>query len=215
MIVTAIASPAEATYWLIPGRILFLALHLLGVACFAWIVAKRLAPLRRGQRDFRFDRPWARLGRVVQYWLGQWRHPRYRGRRHASHADLRRIPGAGDARGLAADSRRLARICDARNVRKSWPYLRHCPGLRHDGRLPLHGGRGGPAAGLQARAVRSAGPARQRSHGRRHLPVGVDCDSHGGRQPVRGESGRGPGTAADFLPSSWRPSRCRGSYSRP
>src|SRR5262245_24688018 len=78
MIVSAIVSPAEATYWIFPGWILFLAMHFLGVACFAWIVAKRFAPLRRAQRDFRFDRPWARLGRVVQYWLGQWRHPRYR-----------------------------------------------------------------------------------------------------------------------------------------
>jgi len=78
MVVSAIVSPAEATYWLIPGRILFLFTHLLGVVCFAWIVLKRLAPLRRGQRDFRFDQPWVRLGRVVQYWLGQWRHPRYR-----------------------------------------------------------------------------------------------------------------------------------------
>src|SRR4051794_18544388 len=77
MIVTAIVSPAEATYWHIPGWILFLAIHLLGLACFAWIVAKRLAPLRRGQRDFRFDQPRARLERVLQYWLGQWRHPRY------------------------------------------------------------------------------------------------------------------------------------------
>ena len=71
MVVSAIVSPAEATYWLIPGRILFLFTHLLGVVCFAWIVLKRLAPLRRGQRDFRFDQPWVQLGRVVQYWLGQ------------------------------------------------------------------------------------------------------------------------------------------------
>ena len=71
-------SIAQATYWLIPGRILFLILHLLGVTCFAYIVAKRMAPLRHGQRDFRFDRPWTRLGRVLQFWLGQWRHPRYR-----------------------------------------------------------------------------------------------------------------------------------------
>ncbi|MFI5106639.1 MAG: 4Fe-4S dicluster domain-containing protein, partial [Terriglobales bacterium] len=40
-------------------------------------MAKRLAPLARGERDFRFDRPLQRLGRVLQFWLGQWKHPRF------------------------------------------------------------------------------------------------------------------------------------------
>jgi Fe-S oxidoreductase len=73
-----IISPAQATYWLIPGRLLFLVIRLLGVALFAYIVARRLIPLIRGQRDLRFDRPLIRLSRVLQFWLGQWRHPRYR-----------------------------------------------------------------------------------------------------------------------------------------
>src|ERR1039457_1750426 len=68
---------ANATYWMIPGRILFLIVNLLGTVCFAYIVARRLAPLLRGQRDPRFDQPFTRLGRVLQFWLGQWRHPRY------------------------------------------------------------------------------------------------------------------------------------------
>ena len=71
-------SPSQATYWFIQGRVLFLILHLLGVACFAYIVAKRMIPLMRAERDFRFDHPWTRLARVLQFWLGQWRHPRYR-----------------------------------------------------------------------------------------------------------------------------------------
>lgn len=70
-------SPAQATYWLVQGRVLFLVLHLLGLACFSYIVARRLTPLLRAQSDFRFDRPLTRLGRVLQFWLGQWRHPRY------------------------------------------------------------------------------------------------------------------------------------------
>ena len=74
----AIDSIAGATYWLIRGRNLFLFLHLLGLACFAYIAARRLMPLLRAQRDFRFDRPLERLGRVLQFWLAQWRHPRYR-----------------------------------------------------------------------------------------------------------------------------------------
>ena len=72
-------SPAQATYWLIQGRILFLIINILGIACFAYIVAKRLTPLLRGERDLRFDQPLARLGRLGKFWLGQWKHPRYKG----------------------------------------------------------------------------------------------------------------------------------------
>ena len=72
-----IAPPAQATYWFIQGQVLFLLIPLVGLLCFAYIAAKRLVPLLRGQRDFRWDRPWVRLGRVLQFWLGQWRHPRY------------------------------------------------------------------------------------------------------------------------------------------
>ena len=75
--VEGIPSPAQAMYWLIPGRILFLVIHLLGTACFAYIVSRRMVPLLRGERDFRFDRPLLRLRRVLQFWLGQWKHPRY------------------------------------------------------------------------------------------------------------------------------------------
>ncbi len=70
-------SPAQATYWLIQGKTMYLVLHLFGLACFSYIVARRLAPLVRGERDFRFDRPLLRLGRVLQFWLGQWKHPRF------------------------------------------------------------------------------------------------------------------------------------------
>jgi hypothetical protein len=55
-------SPAQLTHWLGPAQILFLVIHLLGVSCFAFIVAKRMAPLLRGERDFRFNRPLTRLG---------------------------------------------------------------------------------------------------------------------------------------------------------
>ena len=75
--VVGIQSPAQATYWLIQGRLLFLTIYLLGTASFFYIVVRRLKPMLRAERDFRFDRPWKRLGRVAQFWLGQWRHPRY------------------------------------------------------------------------------------------------------------------------------------------
>jgi Fe-S oxidoreductase len=71
-------SVAQLTPWLVPGRTLFLTIHLLGVVGFSYIVAKRLVPLVRAERDFRFDQPLARLGKVLKYWLGQWKHPRYR-----------------------------------------------------------------------------------------------------------------------------------------
>jgi Fe-S oxidoreductase len=71
-------SPEQLTNWLIPAQTLFLVIHLLGLSCFAFIVAKRLAPLLQGEKDFRFDRPLSRLGRVFRFWLGQWKQPRYR-----------------------------------------------------------------------------------------------------------------------------------------
>ncbi len=73
----AFQSPAQATYWFLSGRVFFLLLHLLGLACFSWIIVQRLRPLLRAQRDPRFDRPWLRLRNVLQFWLGQWKHPRY------------------------------------------------------------------------------------------------------------------------------------------
>jgi len=72
-----IHSPAETMYWFIQGKTLYLALHLLGLICFAYIVARRLTLLLQAQRDDRFDRPLLRLGRVAQFWLGQWKHPRF------------------------------------------------------------------------------------------------------------------------------------------
>jgi Fe-S oxidoreductase len=69
---------AQVTSWLVTGRILFLTIHVLGVLCFFYIVAMRMVPLLRGERDFRFDRPLVRLGRVLKFWLGQWKQPRYK-----------------------------------------------------------------------------------------------------------------------------------------
>ncbi|HUK26533.1 MAG TPA: heterodisulfide reductase-related iron-sulfur binding cluster [Terriglobales bacterium] len=53
-------------------------IHLLGAASFAYIVARRLVPLLRAERDLRFDRPLARMGKVLKFWMGQWKHPRYK-----------------------------------------------------------------------------------------------------------------------------------------
>jgi Fe-S oxidoreductase len=76
--VQGLLSVAQVTSWLAMGQGLFLLIHVLGIACFFYIVAQRLVPLIRGERDFRFDQPSIRLGRVLKYWLGQWKQPRYR-----------------------------------------------------------------------------------------------------------------------------------------
>ena len=73
-----IYSPSLSSEWLVPGRNLFLTIHVLGATCFAFIVVKRFVPLVRAQGDPRFDRPLTRLERVFKFWLGQWKHPRYR-----------------------------------------------------------------------------------------------------------------------------------------
>jgi Fe-S oxidoreductase len=78
IILEGIRPSGPASYWLFSGRILFFLIHILGIACFSYIVAKRLTPLLRGERDFRFDRPVTRLIRTLQFWLGQWKHPRYK-----------------------------------------------------------------------------------------------------------------------------------------
>ena len=72
-------SPDQATYGLIPGWLFFLSIHVLGLTCFAYIVSKRLTPLLHAAPDFRFDRPWLRSKKVLQFWFGQWKHPRYPG----------------------------------------------------------------------------------------------------------------------------------------
>ena len=62
----------------LPAPALFLVLQLLGLACFFYIAAKRVAPLIRAERDLRFDRPWLRGQKLLKFWFGQWKHPRYR-----------------------------------------------------------------------------------------------------------------------------------------
>jgi Fe-S oxidoreductase len=75
---TPFPSPAQAAFGSISGSTLFPILHLLGIACFAFIVARRMAPLMGAQRDIRFDRPVERLGLLLKFWFGQWKHPRFR-----------------------------------------------------------------------------------------------------------------------------------------
>jgi Fe-S oxidoreductase len=64
-------------YGFIPGPILFSIIPLLGIACFVYLIVRRATPLLRSAPDFRFDHPLLRLQRVLQFWLAQWKQPRY------------------------------------------------------------------------------------------------------------------------------------------
>jgi Fe-S oxidoreductase len=70
--------PLPAAEWYGVGQILFIALHVVGLAFLSYIFYKRITPLLCAEKDPRFDRVLVRLGRVFQYWLAQWKHPRYR-----------------------------------------------------------------------------------------------------------------------------------------
>jgi Fe-S oxidoreductase len=75
--VAGIHSPAQAVYGFIPGRVLFALIPLLGLACFAYIIGRRLLPLFAAAPDLRFDRAGKRLAAVLKFWLAQWKQPRY------------------------------------------------------------------------------------------------------------------------------------------
>ena len=70
-------SPASAVVAGIPARLLFLLIPLVGVACFTWMLVRRVAPLLRAAPDPRFDSLGERTLLVLKVWLSQWRHPRY------------------------------------------------------------------------------------------------------------------------------------------
>jgi Fe-S oxidoreductase len=75
--VEVIDSPAQATYWVFQGRVLFSIIPLVGIACFAYLMARRVAPLLRSAPDFRFDQISIRFTRSLKFWLAQWKQPRY------------------------------------------------------------------------------------------------------------------------------------------
>jgi Fe-S oxidoreductase len=70
-------SPASAALAGVPARLLFLLIPLTGVACFTWMMARRMAPLLKAAPDPRFDNLGERTILVLKVWLAQWRHPRY------------------------------------------------------------------------------------------------------------------------------------------
>ncbi|MFW5931174.1 MAG: heterodisulfide reductase-related iron-sulfur binding cluster [Desulfosalsimonas sp.] len=73
----ALISPAAYTIFGIPTVIFSVLIPIVAVALFAYIIAKRMAPLVKARPDYRFDRPAQRVFQVIKIWLAQWKHPRY------------------------------------------------------------------------------------------------------------------------------------------
>jgi Fe-S oxidoreductase len=72
-----LVSPANYSIFGIPTVIFSVLIPVVAVAAFAYIIAKRLAPIVKANPDFRFDRPAERLKNILKIWLAQWRQPRY------------------------------------------------------------------------------------------------------------------------------------------
>ncbi|MDY6906006.1 MAG: (Fe-S)-binding protein [Thermodesulfobacteriota bacterium] len=61
-----------------PMIIFSIIIPMVGVGCFTYIMAKRVAPLVKAAPDFRLNRFPERVFQVIKIWLLQWRQPRYR-----------------------------------------------------------------------------------------------------------------------------------------
>ena len=74
---SALISPANALYFGLPGKAIFILIPLVGIGIFAYIMFRRVSPLRKAAPDLRFGRAGERIRSVFKYWLGQYKHPRY------------------------------------------------------------------------------------------------------------------------------------------
>src|SRR3954447_15677234 len=72
-----VPSAAQPLSWVLPAQVLFVLIQVFGLAFFYYIVKQRLAPMLRAASDYRFDRPIERFERLLKYWFGQWKHPRF------------------------------------------------------------------------------------------------------------------------------------------
>jgi len=76
---SSIIGPASyMLFGFFPTAILTFILPIIGIGCFAYIMARRIAPLVRAAPDNRFNRIDLRIKNLVIIWLGQLRQPRYR-----------------------------------------------------------------------------------------------------------------------------------------
>jgi heterodisulfide reductase subunit C len=75
---TSIVGPASFKFFgIFPSMIFSFIIPVIGVGLFAYIMARRLAPLLRANPDNRFDHIGQRVKNLIIVWLGQIRHPRY------------------------------------------------------------------------------------------------------------------------------------------
>ena len=74
---TLIVGPADFTFFGIPLVIFSFLIPVVGVGCFAYIMANRLAPIIKAAPDNRFNRIPERIFQLIKIWLLQWRQPRY------------------------------------------------------------------------------------------------------------------------------------------
>jgi Fe-S oxidoreductase len=75
---SSIIGPASFQFFgIFPAAILSFILPVVGVGLFAYIMARRLAPLVRAAPDYRMDRIGQRIIQLITLWLGQVRQPRY------------------------------------------------------------------------------------------------------------------------------------------
>jgi Fe-S oxidoreductase len=70
-------SPAAYTFFHIPTALFAVLIPLVGTGLFIYIMKRRLDPMFKAAPAHRFDRPLARIGKVLKIWLAQWRQPRY------------------------------------------------------------------------------------------------------------------------------------------
>ncbi len=134
-----IQSPAQATYWLISGRILFLIIHLLGVACFPTLWRSGWSRSFEGSAIFVSTGPWPAWERLRNSGWGSGSIPRYQPPGPFTFLFLR-VSFSWRLAPFSADSRHSptsrCRACPG-----SRPPLRPGHGLRRHRGLPLHGGR--------------------------------------------------------------------------
>lgn len=75
---TSIIGPASYKFFgIFPAAILSFILPVIGIGLFAYIMARRIAPLVRANPDNRFDHIGKRIENLILIWLGQIRQPRY------------------------------------------------------------------------------------------------------------------------------------------
>jgi len=75
---TSIIGPASFKFFgIFPAAILSFILPVIGIGLFAYIMARRVAPLVRANPDNRFDHIGKRVQNLIFVWLGQMRQPRY------------------------------------------------------------------------------------------------------------------------------------------